>query len=336
MKYLRKYRLRIGVPEKRYVTAIDGEIVPSDATQITALQIEFDIVKGDNSSKDLNTAEITLMNVNDSTKRMIERKDSVVVLEAGWEDDSYGLIFQGDIVTYNHSKNGATWDSKIVCADGYFGVKEGITHKSFPAGVTVESVLRQLITGTEGSFVFYEAGSKEAVDTTFGPDTSAGKYSVTKPYDGLGLAIGELRGDGLKVKIENGRSIAGPTKKAIDDLCWANKLKWSIQDGKVYINDLKKDEVVKYTLPLISEETGLIASPEEVSEPISKRTNDKTASKGYKVKCTLNHEVVPEMFVKIKSEEIDSIAKVTKVKHKGSFEGDLWDTEFECTLQDVF
>lgn len=318
MKLLRKYSLRIGTPERQYVTAIDAAIVPSNAQLIENLQMEFDIKKSDDSSKTLNTAKISLTNLSDSTLRLIEREDSVVILEAGWEDDSFGLIFQGNIVTYKHEKRGTDWITELGCADGYLGVREAITHKTYASGMKVRDVLTDLIRGNPGDQVYY----------------TAGRNSTGKPPAGLGLAIGDLKGVGLDDTFDNSLSVAKPTKQVIDDICYAHRLKWSIQDGKVYISDIRGDDSPKYTVPLISGETGLIQSPEKIYEATAKRKNDRTPVTGYKFTCTLNHEIIPEIFIKIEAEGIDAVAKVKKVTHKGSFEGGSWDTEVEAIIQE--
>ena len=318
MKLLRKYRLRIGYPEKRYTTEIDTGIMESSANEITDLHIDFTVTKSDNSSDTLNTAKISIYNLNDQSKRLIEKPDSVVILEAGWENDSFGLIFQGDIVTYNHVKNGADWVTTVECADGYVGVREAIVSKNYPPDTSVQSILTDLIKGEAGDEVYY----------------SAVGVQFTRPPLGLGLAIGEMKGLGIFDTYENGLSVSKPTKQAIDDICYAHRLKWSIQDGKAYVSGIRGDESPKYTMPLISEETGLIQSPEIIYEAIAKRKNDKTPVKGYKFKCTMNHEVLPEIFVKIVSEQVDAIAKVKKVRHSGSFEGGSWDTEVEAIVQE--
>lgn len=318
MKLIRKYRLRIGVPEQRYVTAIDAAIIPSKAVEITDLQISFTIDKSDDSSKTLNSAEITIKNLSDSTKNLIEKEDAVVILEAGWDDDTFGLIFQGDITSYKHRINGTDRDTTIECADGYVAIREAITHKVYPEGTSVKAVLLDLIKGQSGTTVFYSAQGK----------------GQTRPPIGLGMSIGEMSGLGLFDTFDNGYTVAKPTKQAIDDICYAHRLKWSIQDGKVYITDLNGDTQYKYTLPLISEQTGLIESPEEIDEGKAKRKDDKTPAKGYRFKCTLNHEIVPEIFVKIESEQVNTVAKVKKVTHSGDYEGGSWDTEVECIVQE--
>jgi hypothetical protein len=318
MKLLRKYRLKVGFPEQRYVTDVDGVIVPSNAAIIEDLHIEFDVVKSDDSSKTLNSASIRIYNLTDQTKSLIERPDSVVILEAGWEDDSFGLIFQGDVVTYKHMRQGTDWVTTLTCADGYYGVREAITHKTYPAGSSVLAVLLDLIKGQQGDEVYYSAQGRTS----------------TRPPIGLGLAIGEMKGLGLFETFDNSYSIAKPTKQAIDDICYAHHLKWSIQDGKVYVSDDRGDPDRKFSVPLISETTGLIESPEIIYEGTGKRKNDRTPVSGYKFTCTLNHEIIPEIFVKIVSDEITALAKVKKVKHKGSFEGSSWETEVEAIIQD--
>jgi hypothetical protein len=330
MKLLRKYKLTIGTPS---YTKTDYEVVggvkrkvnsrteiPSNAVSIEDLEVSFNIEKSDNSSKNLNSAEITIKNLSESTKALIEKEDSVVILEAGWEDDTFGLIFQGDITSYKHNKRGTNYDTIIECADGYVGIRESITHKTYPEGTSVQAVLLDLIKGEGGETVYY---------------TAKGETQGTRPPIGLGFDIGEMSGLGLFEVFENGYTVSKPTKQAIDDICYAYRLKWSIQDGKVYVTDLNGDTSYKYTVPLISEETGLIGSPEEINEGKAKRKGDKTPSKGYRFVCTLNHEIIPELFIKLSAEQINAVAKVKKVTHRGSYEGDSWETEVECIIQDI-
>lgn len=320
MKYIRKYKLTVGLRESREETDIDGyEITPSVAATMSDLHVSFDIAKSDDSSKVLNSATVSIYNISDQTKRLIEKPDSVILLEAGWQDDSYGLIFQGDIVTYQHTRSGTDWITKITCADGYVGVRESITNKTFPPGSTVQSVLLDMFKGEPGNTVYYTAQSKSHV----------------RPPSGLGLSIGDMTGLGLFDTYDNSFTVSKPTKQAIDDICYSHGLKWSIQDGRVYVTSAVGDTVYKYTVPLISEDTGLIGTPEKIKEGAQKRKNDKTPDLGYKFACTLNHELLPELFVRVVAEDLDVVMKIKKVKHKGAYEGGAWDTHVEAIIQDI-
>lgn len=270
----------------------------NDAILIQDLQFTFEVTR--TLESDANSCKLKIYNLSPSSRVKLDPVDQVVVLQAGYEGD-LKTLFTGTTIQTFHVREGHDVVTEVICKDGQVNLREARTNRGFPPGSTVEGILRTLVTSD------------------------------------LKLALGEVIGDGLGKIYQNGHTIDGPTKKAIDVITGYAQLQWSIQDNTVDI--IGKNTSSKESVILLSPSTGLIGSPQRydgakdqlagVKVPESKLALPTT---GITLKTLLNGAIRPGRPVKVESEFINGIYKATKVTHSGDYRGQQWETHIEGDL----
>ena len=105
----------------------------------------------------------------------------------------------------------------------------------------------------------------------------------------------------------------GPARNAISAIVAACSCYWCLDGGKINVLG-ENDYLLPGMAPLIASETGLIGSPE------------KDAKSGIKLKVDLLSIRPGQGFV-LKSRQYNGPYRATKVAHKASSDGKLWETE---------
>lgn len=189
--------------------------------EFDGLKIQFEVEK--NSESFANPGKITIFNLNKDSRGALERKDLVCFLSVGY-GEAIGQIFQGDITKVKSEHNGIDWTTQIEAGDGQFAIEQTTFDKSYQAGVTMQTMLNDVI----GSFT------------------------------GNGLSVGAV--EGVKQESFNsGVTLSGSAKEILDDLTKKQGLEWSIQDGTIQI--LSPTDKTKEVAILCSKESGLIGRP---------------------------------------------------------------------------
>ena len=185
-----------------------------------------------------NTCEIRVYNVSKETMDKVQAEFSRVVVQAGYEGDTFGVIFDGTIRWWRKGKESSMKDTylDILAADGDLPYNNAKVQKSLAAGSTVKDRL----TVIESSF-------KE-----------------------LGLSIGY---DGISAgdasALTRGKVMFGLAKTMMGTVTRTQKSTWSIQNGK--INIIKLDSYMPGQVVVMNRDTGLIGRPEQTAEGIRVR-----------------------------------------------------------------
>ncbi len=293
--------------EYRLVFGTSGEI----GSEVTELQVQFNIVKTSDSTK--NKATIKVFNLSKETRALLETSNDddtnnpVILLQTQYGEDvtdansirGFQTLFTGQVIQAITSKTkDGDFITQIEAQDGYIPIREGVIAKNFPPGATRRTVLNALIAE-------------------------------------LGVPVGEIRdGGSLSDAFSNGVTVEGPIKLALDKLLDPVNIDWSIQDDSFVAirKDLNSDESI---LDLTSN-TGLIGSPQAKKGRSNKTTGSKNESEaGIKINTLLAPTLLPNRRVRITSRQYPNgqIFKTTRVRHKGDFRGNNWITEAE--LADV-
>lgn len=289
--FLRKYKLE--------VTASTGE-----SRVFTDLQIEFTVTKVADS--DINTMSLALYNVSEATKGLLKYdKDTVVTLQTAYrngtwtktsDDSPLELLFQGTVFNMQTVRSGANVVTNIECKDGNVPLREARASSQWPEGVTVRQIVTNLV---EKHFI--------------------------------GVSIGEIFGDALDHKFQNGYSARGPVRKVLDNLAKANQLQWNITDG--VFNMFPKNKTLEETTLIISNVLGTV-------EPLFQEPNQlKNATElpnpdGVKFRQLLNPKFKPGKKLEVDSKNIKGDYKTEKVTHKGAYRGNLWESQIEAVKVD--
>lgn len=204
---------------------------PGSATQIEiesgqgngGLRVVFKIVKTD--KKDPNTSEVTVYNLNPSSRAELQQKGTRVQLSAGYTDTGLSRIFVGSARFVDHIRSGGDWTTKFQLGDGEQALRFARAQQTFDGGTSAADVIRYLV----GQSGLADGNTAEAI----------GK--INKTYD-------------------HGYMVTGPVARSLDKIIRALNLTWSVQDGAIQI--LAPGEVANKQVPEISPDSGLIGSPE--------------------------------------------------------------------------
>lgn len=272
-----------------------------DAAVITDLHIDFEI--NQTSDKKANSLELKIYNLADKTIALFEQKDAFVSLEVGYGDDPLGLIFRGTKTHMTTRREGTHRITEVFAAEGYEYFREGRVGRTHPKGVTLRKVISDLIS------------------------------------DGFEKLSKNLRGDILDKKVFNsGYSVVGSAHQAMDSLCKAHGLEWNILNNTIVnVFPIKGTQSTLAEAVLLTPNTGLINTPEKISQEVKQLKKDLKLPKdpGVKIKSVMNYRLIAGTYLKLQdtaatnstNRSLDGVYKIEEVTHRGSFEGDEWITE---------
>lgn len=126
----------------------------------------------------------------------------------------------------------------------------------------------------------------------------------------------------LSGQFANGYSYVGKVKDALTEILSPFNKSWTIQNEQLII--ITKGESVQRTGLLISPSTGLIESPEAISDQDEKQSNIDEVPKRWKIKSLLFPQLFPGVEVQIQSNKVNGIFRVESVYMTGdNYEGDF-------------
>ena len=296
LMYGRKYRLLLGE-----ANAPEGIVV------IEGHHVVFSAMLSAHSES--NALNLQIYNLSDDVIRKFDKEDSVVILEAGYEDH-FGVIFSGNVTKVMTVKHGPDFITTVAAGDGSLIFREAKISYNGEKAVTLRTVLSNV---------------------------------VSQGFSGNGSL--SMSGDVLDKTFAAGVSVVGGMKANLDAICDAHKLHWHILNNDacyIYPKDEASPRGKEVKAVVLSPSTGLIDSVEKIVKDVKHLKRDAKAPKqqGVSVKSLLNHEIFVGGFVVLKDTAVrgsgasavgnlDGQYIVTAVKHTGQFEGDDWTTAVE-------
>lgn len=286
-----------------------------DGILIEKLRISFSIEKS--LTETLNTSTIKVYNLAPTSRKLVESPNNAVILKAGYADDQGAVtIFVGIVRRSLTVREGPDWVTELELDDGLIAYRDSKQSTSFQPGASGIDVLRQ----------------------------------VAAKFD---LPVMRLP-DGLADKIyPNGFSFVGRVRDAMNKVCNYLGCEWSIQNQEIQV--LKKGGSRERTALVISQDTGMVGSPELEAKTMSdklaakqgittnsdgvvtrqsdkltvsgKPAKERLEVQGYKVNMLLQPTTMPGDVVKLEAEGINNFFKVEKVTHQGDTHGNEWVTE---------
>lgn len=176
-----------------------------------------------------NTAEISIWNLTKQTRALLQERDLLTILEAGYVG-SRSTIFTGDLEYGTTTRDGTDWITSFQSADGGRQVAESRVNVSFKGGADIGTVLTRL----------------------------ASELGV-----GLGNAVEKARGGAIRGSVTefiNGVVMSGKTYDQLEKVAKQMGFGVSIQDGQLQL--LGPTETLKEQAILLTKRTGLVGSPE--------------------------------------------------------------------------
>lgn len=113
---------------------------------------------------------------------------------------------------------------------------------------------------------------------------------------------------------DRGKTVSGKASKVMDKVVVKHDAQWSIQDGQLVM--LKGNNTRPNAVWLISDQTGMLGSPEETEE-------------GLKVSTLLNPAYLIGGIAKIESAYINGGIRIEKIEHSGDTHGSEWCSKLE-------
>ncbi|HEJ2441834.1 TPA: hypothetical protein SLZ45_003360 [Burkholderia multivorans] len=208
-QYLRKASLVIGS---------DG-----DALDFSDLRFSFDIRRGDIQTP--NSARIRIFNVSDDTAQRIQGEFTRVVLQAGYQDGPFGLLFDGVIKQVRRGRYSPTETVvDVTAASGDMWYNHAVVNTTLAAGSTYMDHVQAAI-------------------------------ATMKPY---GLTVGYLPEFDVK-PLPRGKVIFGMARDVLANAALNLNADWSIQDTQFQM--VPQNSYIPGEALVLTAQTGMIGLP---------------------------------------------------------------------------
>lgn len=252
-------------------------------TEITDLRVQFRVRK--DIRRTPNTCDVTITNLASSTRTDLETKPLNVQLEAGY-DDVYRFMFLGDLRFAMTKMDGPNWHTLLQLGDADCHYRWARMNKSYGSNTSVKTI-------------------------------------VNDAAKSMGLALPKNVQDdpALDEVFKHGELAFGPTRDQLTRFLAPYGYSWSIQNGQLRV--LRDDRTHADTYKEISEEYGMIGSPEFGSPPKSGKPPHMT------VNMLLYPEINPGDKVLLTSKVKTGFFRVDLVEHSGDTHGQEWNTQLE-------
>lgn len=180
---------------------------------------------------------IRVHNLKAETEQALRKEFNEVVVQAGYENAAYGVIFSGTIKQFRTGResNGVDTYLDILAADGDVGYNYGINNTTLASGMT----------------------GRQRLEATI------------KELNVVGLSQGELQIDGVGGVLPRGKVLFGLARGHLRAQSQNFGATWSIQNGKIQV--LPLDGYLPGEAVVLTAQTGLIGRPEQTAEGIKVR-----------------------------------------------------------------
>lgn len=279
------------------------------ALDVSDLRCTFSVVKTLEIQPSL--SELTIYNLNADTENRLIQEGNKIVVEAGYEGEQYGVVFEGDVVQPIRDKeDGVTYKLTLISLDGDRFYCNGFTDITLQKGIT----------------------AREAIENITNKATNPIKFG----------SISENLSD---AKLTRGKVVFGLARDYLREIAQSQNAISYIENNKV--NVVKLDDPVDEIIDL-SPSSGLIGTPAQNENGLSAKCllNPRiTTNKLIRIDNSLIRQAryQPNYFTDPgktptpgtipKALDKDGIYRVIKVTYKGDTRGDDWYCEIEALNQ---
>lgn len=278
--YGRRYRIIVGTGNGR-------------GTEVSKLHCTFNIEKSMNETP--NYSEAVIYNLSAQTENAFIKSGERIVIEAGYEGDHYGLIFDGDIIQPLRDKtDGTTYTLTLIAQDGDLFLNGGVINTSMKAGQTQRNIVNELT-----------LKSSEKIQT------------------------GSISENLKDSRLARGKVVFGLARDYLRQISKSANATFYVNDRKVEIvkpNDLPQGRVID-----LNAKSGLIGTPEQFDAGIKGKcllnpfinlnTFIHVDNSSVRLEKAQRGESVKQL-------DQDGVYRIIKLNHVGDTRGDTWYTEF--------
>lgn len=318
MAFNRQYKISFGVPVRSYTdyirvdstgTPLVVRTLPSDARVLigdsnNSLQIEMtaSYKKGQGKKPDGTVLKITNMSSDD--RALMERKNAVCVVEAGYEDEGpLPDIYSGDIKKVYTDQVGENVITTIIIEDGYAAKTSARISKNYAKGSTVSSIIDDLIDSM--------------------PDVGRGQIN-------LATVLAEVMTAGF--------SVHGYIGNKLTELCKSYNLDWNISNGVINVHkDVLNKGTQEYSNLLSRafsvQPKHIKGSVQRMRDNNKKKPSQNLDRTALKLNMFLNGNIKVGNLLQLNgfatTTSLNGIYQVSSVRHTLNYRGGEWTTLVE-------
>lgn len=261
---------------RRYVLDV-GDV------EVTDLDIAFSVER--TLRREPNRASVRISNLSEDRRAAIGRMERVRVRLAVGYETSIGIVFDGDLVEALSRKDGATWITELRSGDGHAATRSARIATSYRPGASMRAALEQCARALG-------VGLGNAADA-FGRASSAAGSTLRQ-----------------------GTALSGRADDALDRLCEAAGLEWSIQGGVLQV--LERGRALRRQAIRLAPESGLVGSPSVDSRGV------------LRAEALMVPELEPGRLVAVDAAHVQGTWRITKATFAGESAGKSWGVAIEA------
>lgn len=241
-----------------------------------ALHINFSVEKSDAESS--NTAKVQVWNLSDENLKLLDEKDVVLYLKAGYGSNR-SLILAGEITSVTTTSDNADRMTEIEVVDGRVALRDSYISISKNGKVNSKTIYDLI-------------ASKMGISVVYGPKL---KYAT----------------------LPNGFSFVGKAATGLKKVASACGHQWTIQNGILQITDGNGNGIQGYELSKSSGLIN-VPKKVTISETTSSTKSDTSeAQTGWEIEYFLNGAIGINDIIAVKSEIVSGYFKVHKITMSG-------------------
>jgi hypothetical protein len=241
-------------------------------------------------SPDPNKGKIQIYNLSESTSAKVTVAKNHITLKAGYLDETIGAIFFGDVLDGRRYKDGQDYCTELEVFDGRASVMSGHIAVSYAKETESRTVAQAFL---------------EALGMPFkGLEHIPAGESYPHGYCYIGMA-----GDGLR------------------DVLNRYGLMYTVQNEMIYI--IRPGEAADKTGLRLTPSTGLLTTPQPVSDKTGEGDEAAEASNRWKFATMLFPELIPGAACKVESSTLNQEVII----RKAVYSGDNWGGDYQIDIE---
>ena len=283
--YGRKYRI---------IVTNDG----GPALDVSQLRCSFSVTK--TMIMQPNYSEVIIYNLNAETENTIIKEGMRIIVEAGYEGEQYGLIFDGDILQpIREKEDGVTYKLTLTSIDSDKFMNFGFANFSLLRGQSLRDVVTKV--------------------------TNKAKYPSQ---------LGDISKSLSNSKLTRGKVVFGLAKTVLRQVAQSQAATFYVDNNRV--NIIKADDIPQGQVIELSPKTGLIGVPSQNEYGVIAKCllNPRiTLNSIVHIDNSLIKAQRAQLNQVVRTLDVDGLYRVIKITHIGDTRGDDWYTEIETVSQ---
>lgn len=283
--------------------------IPNQALEISTLQFETRVSLSKDDKGQNQQATISVTNLDKETIDFISKKNSLLILKAGYENDNdLPIIYSGQVKAVDTVRRNSDLVTTITTSSG-FTASTGVKISTSLINRPPENLLNYADVFNHLAEIWKNSGvaiSKAHIVL------GASSLPVIKPPEG--------------VLIPNGWSYEGYLRDAMDDLCEHFNYTWYIQNNVLFIHPRSNPKFVNV----------FVLEESQIKDIRPLTTSTKTSvdedETGLSITTFLNGFVEMGNKIRITQGEFKGDYNIKSVTHDLNFRGNQWDTRIEVEV----